>query len=221
MSNPIKPSLKTEWFSVSLIILSFVAAFYFWQNFPASVPTHWGVNGEVNAYSGPFFAAFMLPFLLIFLYLMFVFMPYIDPKKDQYSNFSSIYQSFKDLIIAFLFILYFLTSINGLGYKINIGFFVPIMVGVMFAAIGFLMRKVKMNWFFGVRTPWTMSSEYVWEKTNKLSGLIFAISGLLMAVTVLVGAKFRIILFLFSIGLIIFVLPIYSYILYRKENKTK
>jgi len=221
MSNPIKPSFKTEWFSLSLILLSLILAAYFYQNFPAVVPTHWGINGEANGFSGPLVAAILVPLMMIALYVIFLVMPYIDPRKDQYENFASIYHNFKDLIIAFLFALYLLTGLSGLGYKVDISFYLPIMVGVLFIVIGLLMRKVKMNWFVGVRTPWTMSSEAVWEKTNKFSSWVFGVSGLVMAATVLVGAQIKIILFVVSIAFMVFALPIYSYIIFIKEKNKK
>ena len=148
-------------------------------------------------------------------------MPYIDPKKDQYAAFASVYHNFKDLIIAFLFIVYFLTGMNGLGYRVDIGFYMPIMVGVLFIFIGLLMRQVKSNWFMGVRTPWTMSSDTVWDKTNKLSSWVFAISGLLIAATVLVAAQAKTILFILAITFMVLALPIYSYILYSREKNKK
>ena len=221
MSSPIKTSLRTEWFSLSLLVLSLVLAVYFYQNFPVSVATHWGINGEANGYSGPLGAAFMLPAILIIIYLVFLFMPYIDPKKDQYAAFASVYHNFKDLIIAFLFIVYFLTGMNGLGYRVDIGFYMPIMVGVLFIFNGLLMRQVKSNWFMGVRTPWTMSSDTVWEKTNKLSSWVFAVSGLLIAATVLVAAQAKTILFILAITFMVLALPIYSYILYSREKNKK
>lgn len=221
MSSPIKASLKTEWFAFSLIILSFIAAAYFFQHFPAKVPTHWNVQGEVNGYSTPLIAAFMVPVMMIFMYVFFLVLPYFDPKKDQYESFAGIYHKFKDLIVAFLFIIYFLTSLSGIGYKINISFYIPLLVGAMFIIIGLLLEKVKMNWFLGIRTPWTMSSETVWEKTHKLSNRVLVFSGLLMGVISFVPAEAKIVLFIIAIATIILVLPIYSYVLYVREKKNK
>jgi len=221
MSNPIKPSIRTEWFSLCLLILAFASALYFYQNFPAQVPSHWNIRGEVDAYSGPFGAAFLVPLMMVGMYLMFLFLPYLDPKKDQYGEFAKVYHNFKDLILVFLFILQFLTGINGLGYTMNIGFLVPIMVGALFMVLGFLLQNVKMNWFLGIRTPWTMSSETVWNKTHKLSSPVLMVAGLLMAVTAFVPERAKIVLFILSIALIILALPIYSYILYAQEKKLK
>ncbi len=221
MSSPIKPSFKSEWFSLGLIIIAFVAGFYFYQHFPAKVPTHWNIRGEVNGYSSPLIAAFMIPAMALGMYLLFLVLPYLDPKRDQYESFIGIYHKFKDLIVAFLLLLYFLTGLNGIGYKINISFYAPIMVGAMFIILGILLEHVKMNWFLGIRTPWTMSSDTVWAKTHKLSSRVLIISGLLMAATSFVAWEFKIALFILAIVLIVFALPIYSYILYAKEQKAK
>ena len=221
MISPIKANFKTEWFSLSLILISIISGFYFWQNFPARVASHWGINGQADGYSGPLLAAFMLPLMMLAMYIVFIIVPYLDPKKDQYLAFASIYHKFKDLMISFIFILYFLTGLNGLGYHIDVALYVPVMVGALFIVIGRLLKNVKMNWFMGIRTPWTMSSETVWDKTHELSSRVFIISGLLMAATVLVTAKLKIVLFILAIALIIFALPIYSYILFIREKKEK
>lgn len=221
MSNPIKLSFKSEWFSLGMIIISVFLGVYFFQHFPDRVPSHWNINGEVDGYSRKFWGAFMVPLMMLGMYFLFIIMPYLDPKKDQYVNFAGVYHKFKDLIITFLFILFSLTGLNGLGYKIDIGFYVPLMVGMMFIILGALLKNVKMNWFLGIRTPWTMSSENVWNKTHELSSSVLMISGFLMAATVLVSVKYKIALFILAIALIVFALPIYSYILYSKEKKAK
>ena len=114
-----------------------------------------------------------------------------------------------------------MTGVNGLGYEINIGMYVPLMIGIMFIIIGILIKKVKMNWFLGFRTPWTMSSEKVWDKTNKLGSRIMVISGILMASTGFIPNTFKIIMFILAISLLVLVLPVYSYLLYRKEQKER
>jgi len=221
MTSPIKLNFKSEWLSLSLIIISLFIGYYFFQHFPARVPSHWNINGEVDGYSGKFWGAFMIPFMMVGMYLLFLVLPYFDPKKDQYVDFAGVYHKFKDLIVTFLFILFSLTGLNGLGYKIDIGFYIPLMVGMMFVILGTLLKNLKMNWFLGIRTPWTMSSETVWNKTHELSSRVLTISGLLMAATVLVSVKFKIALFILAIALLVFGLPVYSYILYAKERKAK
>lgn len=221
MSSPIKSNFNTEWFSLSLIFISLYAGYRFFHYFPARVPSHWDIQGQINGYSSPFFAAFLVPLMMVGIYLLFSALPYLDPKKDQYASFAPVYHHFKDLIVAFMFAVYILVSMSGLGYKVDVGFFLPIMVGFLFVIIGFLLSRVKMNWFIGIRTPWTMSSETVWNKTHALSGRVFILSGLLLAGTVLVNPTGKIVLFVLSIATIILALPIYSYVLYAREKKAQ
>lgn len=218
MSNPIKVSVKTEFFAILLITLSFGTAVYFYSNFPLQVATHWNISGEVDGYSSRGIAAFLLPSMMLGMYLILLFAPYLDPGKAQYSDFSLFYHRLKDLIITFLFILSLLLGFNGLGYTMNIGVLVPIMVGALLAGIGSLLDKIKINCFVGVRTPWTMSSPAVWEKTHAVSGRIFFLAGALIAATVLVAEIWKIIFFFSAVILMIFILPAYSYFLYVKEK---
>ena len=220
MSSPLKIDLKTEGLSLVLIILSFIFGSYFYQYFPAQVASQWGFNGEVNGYSSPALAAFLLPAMMAGMYLLFLALPFLDPKKEQYAAFGGTYHEFKNLMVIFLFALFLMTGINGLGQTIAIGFWIPIMIGIFFAKIGWLLKGVKMNWFMGIRTPWTLSSETVWTKTHEVSGWVFTASGALIAATVLVTGRGKIILFAASLLLLIFALPAYSYYLYYQEKKT-
>lgn len=221
MSSPIKLSWKTEALSVVLLALGFILGFYYLQNFPAQVATHWGLDGEANGYSSAAFAAFFLPFLNLGLYLLFLALPYLDPKKEEYASFAKAYQGVKNLILGFMFILFVLTGVNGLGYTVPIGFWLPILMGFLFIVLGNILSKVKMNWFLGIRTPWTLSSETVWEKTHALGVPVFSLAGLLIAATVLVTGAWKIVFFVAAVVLIAIGLPLYSYLVYRQEQKVK
>ncbi len=221
MSNPIKPTFKTEWFSLALIILTAIAAVYFWQKLPMPVPIHWNLAGEVDGYGSPHMAAVILPLMTLFIYLLFLVLPYLDPKKEQYANFAATYHHFKNLMIAFIFVFYLLTGVNGLGYKINMGVWAPLLIGLLFVILGCLLKKVQSNWFIGIRTPWTLSSETVWNKTHQMSGRVFILAGIFMGLTALVPGVWKLIGFIIAIGLLVAALPIYSYFLYAREKKTQ
>jgi uncharacterized membrane protein len=219
MSNPIQAKFKTEWLPVLLIIVSVVLSLYFYQHFPARVATHWDFQGQVNGYSSRAAAAGLWPVMMLALYLLFLVLPYLDPRREKYVEFAGVYHQFKNLMVIFIFILFLLTGLNGLGYTINMGLWIPVLMGALLAVIGLLLNKVKMNWFMGIRTPWTMSSEAVWNKTHQASGKVFLLSGLLIAATALVPAGSKIILFILALAVLVFALPVYSYLLYAKEKK--
>jgi len=52
-------------------------------------------------------------------------------------------------------------------------------LGILFYYCGILIENAKRNWFIGIRTPWTLSNEKVWERTHKIGGKLFKIAGLI------------------------------------------
>lgn len=219
MKKVINISLKTEAFSIFLIVLMFGFAFCFYKLFPTSTPVHWNISGEADSWGTPFQAAFIMPIIGLGLYLLFLIIPFLDPKKERYKQFEKVYHIFKTIIILFLFLVYFSTSLSGLGYNINITRVVTIFVGIMFMVIGNYLSKIKRNWFVGIRTPWTLSSEEVWNKTHRLGSKVFVVSGFLFILTSFIDVKFRLAL-LFSIIILIILTSFgYSYYLYNKQEK--
>jgi len=220
--NPVKPTWKSEWLPIILIIASFALGFYFYKHLPALVPSHWNINGEIDGYSGRFFGAWFVPILSLGLYLLFLVLPYIDPKKEHYENFTTAYHGIKNLMVVFMFALYIFTALAGLGYNISIGAVMPIMVGLLFIGIGYFIKSVKQNWWMGVRTPWTMESPVVWKKTNELMGKLMVVGGVLIALCALpLNNFFRISLFVAAIVIIAVVPIVYSYFAFKAEQKKK
>lgn len=154
------------------------------------------------------------------MYVFFLILPRLDPRRERYSEFSDAYHLMKDVILFALLFIFLLTGLAGLGYSVDISFWVPIMIGALFIVMGFIMRQVKSNWFMGIRTPWTLSSEVVWQKTHQLAGRVMALSGVLIAATVLTElAVLKISLLVVAILIVAIGLPLYSYIIFRQEKR--
>jgi len=217
--NPVKPTIKTEILPILLVVLAIIASFYFYANFPEQVPIHWNVAGEVDNYGSKAIGAFLFPGIILGMYLLFLILPFIDPKKDRYKEFSKVYHIFKNIIILFMIAIYFISSSNSLGYSISIELWIPILVGLLFIIMGSYMPKIKPNWFIGIRTPWTLSSEEVWNKTHRFGGKIFVVGGLLMAPMGFLPVTWRLPLFFIIIALIILGTVVYSYLAYLQDKK--
>lgn len=214
--NPIKPSLKTEIIPALLLLITILSAFYFYSVFPEQVPMHWNAKGEVDNYGSKEVGAFLMPVIMLGIYLLFLFIPNLDPRKDRYQQFRKVYHIFKDFIIFFMVILYFMTSFYTLGYNIDIHVWTPIIVGLLFMIIGNYLSKIKPNWFMGIRTPWTLSSEEVWRKTHQAGGKIFVIGGIIMILSIFFNEKIKIFVFMLDIIFMIVGTIVYSYLAYNK-----
>jgi len=199
-----------------LVLISFVIGVYFYSQMPSQMASHWNAQGEVDGYMPKFWGLFLMPLINIGLVLLFVFIPKIDPLKENIEKFRGYYNWFIVLFFVFMISLYTQTILWNLGIEISPNVFLPIGLGFLFFYAGVLCENAKRNWFIGIRTPWTLSNEKVWEKTNKLGGKLFKIVG----VFVLFGAFFEKCAVLFVIIPVISIsvyLVIFSYFEYQKE----
>ncbi|MCR4280405.1 MAG: SdpI family protein [Candidatus Komeilibacteria bacterium] len=209
-------NLKKEWLPWALIIVSWLASFYFYANFPDQVATHWNFAGEPDNYSGAGFAAFFFPGLITLIYIMFLYLPKLDPKKDNYAGFATTYNIIKNLLIAFMVLLYFFTGLNGVGYDIAINIVVPPAIGLFFIIIGNFMGKIKSNWFMGIRTPWALSNETVWNKTQRFGGKMFVLAGIILLLTPWIAEDMFMNLFIPTLLIVVLAPIVYSYIVYKQ-----
>ena len=108
------------------------------------------------------------------------------------------------------------------GYVFNIGYVILIAVIALFFALGYIMRHIKRNFFIGIRTPWTLASDSVWDKTHRLGGILFMITSLILLLAMIfLETMIVYIIFIVLIFIIVLVLMFYSYSLYRDEEIQK
>jgi uncharacterized membrane protein len=192
----LNPALEAA--TVGLVLAAIAASAYFYRAFPQRVAVHWNLYGHPDGWSNPAFAAFFMPALIAVCYAVVLAVPLLDPNKERYREFGRANQVIRLAITAFLVFTYLVASLNNLGYDLPIARLMPAGIGAMFLAIGNYMPKIKPNWFIGVRTPWTLSSEQVWVRTHRFSGRAFAVSGLVCLVAAFTAPVYAFIAVLLS-----------------------
>jgi len=211
---------KTIIASLLIIFLSLAISIYFYPQMPERMASHWNGRGQVNGYMPKFWGSFLLPFMLIGLFLLFIFVPKIDPLKENIEKFRKYYETFIIIILFFLFYIYLLTVFWNLGYRFNMNLFFPPAIAVIFYYAGVLLGKTKRNWFIGIRTPWTLSSDVVWEKTHRIGSKLFKIVAIIVFFGFFFG-EYAIYFVLVPIILAAIYPVVYSYFEYKKEIKNK
>jgi uncharacterized membrane protein len=206
--------------SIILIAIAVIAGIVLWNQLPDQMASHWNANDQVDGTMSKFWGVFMMPLVTLGMMVLFLVVPNIDPLKANIAQFRETFNVFIVLIIAFMLYIHGLTLAWSLGFtnfKMSAAM-LPFM-GVLFIAIGFLLRKAKRNFFIGIRTPWTLSSDTVWNKTHQLGATLFMASGALAIIGGFFGGMIAFwFLFVPLMGSTLF-LVIYSYVLYRRETK--
>jgi uncharacterized membrane protein len=220
-SERIKMNTRTTTIIVLVLIVgATVAGLLLWNQLPEQMASHWNANDQVNGYTSKFWGVFMVPLMTLGISLLFLVIPVIDPLKANIAKFRGIFNLFILFVVGFMVYLHALTLSWNLGYS---GFgmsraMLPAM-GLLFILLGYLMRQSKRNWFIGIRTPWTLSSDYVWDKTHQLGAILFMASGALAFIGGFFGGMTAFWLFFVPLmGSAIF-LVVYSYVLYQRETR--
>ncbi|HYK11901.1 MAG TPA: SdpI family protein [Gemmatimonadales bacterium] len=195
--------MRSRWFGFFVVALALVASWWAWDQLPPRIATHWNAAGHVNGYSSRTFGALFAPGLMTALTLLFQILPALDPRKANYEKFGDTYWVLANAVILFVGVVHVMVLAFGLGYPVSMTRVVPLGMGVLFIALGNVLGRVQPNWFVGIRTPWTLSSDTVWRKTHRTGGWTFFLAGCalviegvtplgnlwpLMAITILVAA---------------------------------
>lgn len=205
---------------LAMIIGATITGLLLWNNLPDPMASHWNVNDQVDGYISKFWGVFLLPLITLGMFLLFLLIPNIDPLKANIAQFRETFNLFITLIVGFMVYIYALTLRWNLGYtNFGLGKAMLPALGVLFIFVGYLLRKAKRNWFIGIRTPWTLSSDGVWDEIHRIGATLFTISGVLALLGSFFGGMTAFVMIMLPIfGSAIF-LVIYSYVLYQRETK--
>jgi len=207
---------KVEAILIGLVLVSFMVSLYFYPLMPEKIAIHWNIQGEVDGYAPKFHGLFIIPFIFTGITFLFITIPRIDPLRKNVEKFRKYYDGFIVLLSAFMVFIHLYVISWNIGIRISPNIVLPPGLGILFSYCGILCENAKRNWFIGIRTPWTLSSERVWEKTHKVGGRLFKACGIISIVGLLFPSHatcFILIPVMFTVAFLI----VFSYLEYQKE----
>ncbi len=213
-----KWNFKRDIFALGMIVISVLAAAYFYPKLPAIVPSHFNGDGMPNGYSSKQSFTMLAVCLPVLIYLLLTFLPYIDPFKKKLEKNYNVFLILRDIAVLFIVFIMLLTFISAQSGRLRSDLLGAGM-GLLFILMGNYLPKLPRNFFFGIRSPWTLASEVVWYRTHRLSGKLFVLAGLLLIILAVVKVSFSISLFAVLIPLALYTAFIYPYFLFRKLEK--
>ena len=212
--------LKSAWLIVGLMFIAAIAAYT--QIDPSlSVPIHWNINGEVDQVASPLLAFFLIPTVSLLIVFIISKLHTFEPRTE---NIKQSGKAIHAIIICATILLAFVhtTIISSAFGRENINVNIVLAcIGALIAVIGNYLPKIQSNFFAGIRTPWTLASDEVWRKTHRIGSIGLTLAGLLIfGMALALPAQFGLIALLGIIISMSLFIALYSWYLWRKEQKT-
>ena len=215
---------KKFWISIVIIIVQIVLALYL-SSFiadDAKIPSHWNFRGEIDGYSSKWTAILLFSGINALLLIIMLSLPFISVRyRKTPERFSHIVPLITNIVIFFFATIHIYTLLIGAELVSATGSFIFYALGLMFILLGNILPKMPSSFFIGIRTPWTLSSEYVWRKTHKVGGICFVLSGLLMIFVPAIwgnNATAMIIMSVLFMALLLYSV-LYSFIIFKKGER--
>ena len=201
--------------SLGIVLLTAVGSLLVYPDLPQELAIHFDSAGEPDDYMAKPLGTALLPVLAVLVTGLFAVIPRLDPLGENFAEFERYYDLAAVVTVAILGYVQALVLGYNLGYEFGIQQAIAPLLAVVGITFGYVVENAKQNWFVGIRTPWTLSSEEVWERTNERSGVLFKIAGLVALLGIPFPEYFAYVA-IAPLALAALIPTVYSYVLYRR-----
>lgn len=206
-----------KWIPLVLTIAAVIASIVVYPQLPERMPTHWSATGEANDWSSRLWGAWLLPLMMALVWFIMRALPHVDPRRANYEKFSGMYDWLINLILVFMLGMHVVTLMAATGSPVRMDRVIMPAVGVFITIMGLMIPRAHPNWFVGIRTPWTLTSDLSWQRTHKLGGSLFVVLGLLMVVSTFIAPEIAIwVLAAAAVAITVFLFA-YSYQVWKSD----
>jgi uncharacterized membrane protein len=181
---------------MSAVLLALMAAVstWGWLVLPdgARIASHWGFDGRVSATLSKAAGLLLLPAIGLAVCALIAIIPVIEPRRENLIASRKAFLAIWLGALSAIAVAHALMVMTALGYAIDVPGVLIVAIAGVIAVAGNYLGKVRSNFFVGIRTPWTLSSDLAWEKSHRMLGRLFVFSALItlavrFAVTVEAG----------------------------------
>ncbi len=206
-----------RWLAVALVVAALATTAAAYRLLPDPMPTHFNWQGEADAWGAKSWGAWLLPGGMAGLLSLFWALPWLSPRPFSLEPFAAVFHYIVVCTLAFFFYLHGIFLAVALGYEIPMTRAL-LAGGLLFlACIGNVLGKVRRNFYVGVRTPWTLANERVWNDTHRFAARLLvaaSVVGLVLVWTPLTPIVPGVLV------LAALLVPVpYSYFVYRRHER--
>ena len=204
---------KAVLLSSMMTLLPVAAGLILWNRLPDRMPTHWGLSGQADGWSGKAFAVFGLPLIMLFFHGICALAMKLDKQNQTGSN-----RKVLDMILWLFPVLSVMMSAfvygSALGGEIRMTSIMAAPMGLLFVFVGNYLPKCRQNSTLGIKLKWTFNNEENWNKTHRVGGMVWVACGLGIIVC---GLLDWLIVIPVLFAVMALVPTAYSWRLYRKQ----
>lgn len=209
---------KKYWLVTSAITLvPILLGLLLWNKLPDRLPTHFGVDGAADGWSGKGFAVFGLPLMMLFFHIVIFFATRLD-KQNRGHN-----EKVMNLVGLIFPVMSIVNSViiyaQAMELELNLSMVLFPMLGLLFIAVGNWLPKIKQNSTLGIKIKWTLYNEENWNRTHRVAGFVWVIGGVIFCLMGFVAEKALLFLLPIQIILLAVVPMVYSWNLARKQKQ--
>lgn len=182
--------MKRKYFLIATLVIAatFIVTLVLYPDLPGRVPAHWNWRGEVDRY-GDKWEIFLLPGVMVFFVLFFAALHWLSPRRFDVEAFRSTYLYIMLLLIVFFAYLHALVLLAAFSKPLDMNRALLIAAFLLLILLGNVLGRVRRNFYIGVRTPWTLASEKVWDATHRFAARVFVLAGLLGLLSMIVSSS--------------------------------
>jgi uncharacterized membrane protein len=207
-----------RWLPASIIAGALLFSITVYSRLPERVPVHWGISGDANRYGSRIEGAFLMPAIMVALFFILQWFPSRDPRYANILKFRRAYDTVVAATIAFMGAVHVLALGSSLGWRVDMTTVVLVGLGALFMILGNLLPLARSNFIFGIRTPWTLSSDSVWTRSHRVGGFAMVAAGLATVVSAFIAKPVGIVVALTSLIAAGIIPIVYSYVLWSREH---
>lgn len=204
--------------SATLVAITVIATAMIYGSLPSAIPIHWNIHGQVDGWGGRAWGAWLMPGIMAALLLLFLALPWLSPRGFTVDGFRTTYEYIALATLALMAFLHTVMIGAALGSTLDAARWITAAIFVYFGLLGPALRHVKRNFWIGVRVPWTLASERVWDETHRLAARIFTVVGFGGCLAILAGLPFSYAIVVLIASALVPV--VYSLVRYKKLQRS-
>jgi uncharacterized membrane protein len=182
-----RPS-QLNWLEFVLLAAPFLFLALEWDEFPARIPIHWNIHGNIDGWASKPFGLLMLPIVNALGWSLLRFIQHIDPKvrrtaDEERVRALKVFQILRIAIVTLFFAFWCFQVAIALGYPFAMDRLAFNACLLLFIVMGNYFATLRPNYFVGIRTPWTLENPETWRATHRAGGRIMVFGALLLITT--------------------------------------